>query len=366
MEKINVGIVGCGDICGIYFKTCKSMEALDVTACADINMEAARKAGAEHNVRAVTVKELLADPSIRIVLNLTPPLVHAEIALAALKAGKNVYNEKPLAHERRLGQKLIKLAQRRGLLVGCAPDTFLGAGGQTCRKLIDEGTIGRPVAATAFMLSHGVEAWHPNPEFFYKKGAGPVFDMGPYYITALVNLLGPVARVASMARISFPTRVVTSEPKKGLKIKVEVPTHVVGALEFHSGAVANLVMSFDVWAHRLPRIEIYGSEGSLIVPDPNTFGGPVLLRRPKDRDWTEIQLTHGYAQNSRGLGVAEIAYSLKSGRKHRASGRLAYHVLDVMQSLHEASRKGRTLKLRSTCDRPAPLPIGLRPGKLDE
>ncbi len=364
--KVKVGIIGCGDISGAYLSICRNLAALEVVACADIDMAAAKARGAEFQVPAVSVKELLADPSIRIVLNLTPPLAHAEVALAALKAGKNVHNEKPLAHERKLARKVLNLARRRGLLVGCAPDTFMGAGQQTCRKLIDDGAIGTPVAASAFMLSHGTETWHPNPGFFYKKGAGPVFDMGPYYITALVNLLGPVRRVVAMTRISFPERVVTSEPRKGERIHVEVPTHVIGGLEFQSGATANLVMSFDVWAHRLPRIEIYGSKGTLGVPDPNTFGGPVLLRGPDDEEWKEAPLTHGYEKNSRGLGAAEISYALQSGRPHRASGQMAYHVLDVMQSLHEAGRRGRHVRVRSSCGRPAPLPQGLPPGQLDE
>ena len=250
--------------------------------------------------------------------------------------------------------------------MGCAPDTFLGAGHQTCRKLIDDGAIGEPVAAAAFMACHGHESWHPDPEFYYKPGGGPMFDMGPYYLTALVNLLGPVRRVTGSARITFPERLITSEPKSGTKITVDVPTHVAGVLDFANGAVATIITSFDVWAHNLPRIDVYGSEGSLSVPDPNGFGGPVRIRRSGDSEWTEVPHTHGCAENGRGIGVADMACALRSGRPHRTSGQLAYHVLDVMHAVHDASREGTHIELESTCDRPTPVPTGLAEGTLDE
>jgi predicted dehydrogenase len=257
------------------------------------------------------------------------------------------------------------LAKQKGVRVGGAPDTFLGAGLQTCRKLIDDGWIGQPVAATAFMLSHGPESWHPSPEFYYEVGGGPMFDMGPYYLTALVSLLGPVRRVSGSARISFSERLITSQPKYGQRVTVETPTHVVGVLDFAAGAIGAIITSFDVWAHNLPRIEIYGSEGSLSVPDPNTFGGPVRVRRAGANEWSDMPLTYGYAENSRGLGVADMAHALQSGRPHRANGDLTFHVLDIMHAVHEASAGGHYIELKSQCERPAAFPLDMPPRLLD-
>ena len=364
MQKTKVGIIGCGNISPAYLGTGPKFDILDFVACADLDMDRAKNRAAEYNVsRACTPAELLADPEIDIVLNLTIPKVHAQVALDTLNAGKHAYCEKPFAVTREDGQKVIDLAKEKGLRVGCAPDTFLGGGIQTCRKLIDDGWIGEPIAACANMQCHGHESWHPDPEFYYHKGGGPVFDMGPYYLTALVNLLGPVKSVAGSAKISFPERVITSQPKYGTRVPVEIPTHVTGLLNFSSGVSATLNMSFDVWAHRLPIIEIYGTEGSLSVPDPNSFGGPVLVARPFE--WKEVPLTHGYTENFRSIGVADMAQAIQNNRPHRASGELAFHVLDIMQSLHESSDQGKILDLISTCERPAMLPLGLREGELD-
>jgi predicted dehydrogenase len=290
------------------------------------------------------------------VVNLTIPRAHAEVNLAALKAGKHAYCEKPFAVSREEGKKVLRAARAKGLLVGGAPDTFLGGGIQTCRKLIDDGAIGEPVAATAFMACRGHESWHPDPEFYYDIGGGPMLDMGPYYLTALVNLLGPVKRVSGSARITFPERLITSEPKKGTKIKVMTPTHIAGTLDFASGAVGTVVMSFDVVAHRLPIIEIYGSEGTLLVPDPNGFGGPVRMRKMGDADWSEVRMTHS-DQVGRSMGVADLAHALRLGRKPRAGGELCYHVLDVMMAFEDASRSGRHVEIASRCERPAALPM---------
>ena len=365
MEKTKIGIVGCGNISGIYFKAGQTFEILQVKACADLVPDRAAAKAGEFNCKAVTVEQLLADPEIKIVVNLTVPNAHASVALAAVEAGKSVHNEKPLTVRREDGRKLLELAKAKGVRVGCAPDTFLGGGIQTCRKLIDDGWIGQPVAATAFMTCHGHESWHPDPEFYYKAGGGPMFDMGPYYLTALVSLMGPVKRVTGSARVTFPQRTVTSKPKYGTKITVDVPTHVAGVMDFASGAVGTIITSFDVWAANLPRIEIYGTEGSMSVPDPNGFGGPVRIFRPGQKEWVEMPLTHIYAENSRGIGVADMAYALRSGRPHRANGELAFHVLDVMHAFHDASASGRHIEMQSTCHRPAPLPMGLLPGTLD-
>jgi predicted dehydrogenase len=367
MKTTKIGIVGCGNISGIYLEAGRVFDVLEIAACADLLPERASAKAAEYHIpKACSVAELLADPEIEIVVNLTIPRAHAEVALAALQAGKSVHNEKPLAVSREDGMRLLKLGRERGLRVGCAPDTFLGGGLQTCRKLIDDGWIGEPVAATAFMLCHGHESWHPDPDFYYQPGGGPMFDMGPYYLTALVHLMGPVRRVTGSTRITFPERIITSQPKHGTKIKVNVPTHVAGIMDFANGAVGTIVTSFDVWAAQVPHIEIYGTEGSLSVPDPNIFGGPVFVRRAGASDWSEVPLTHGYAKNSRGIGVADMAYALRSGRPQRASGDMAYHVLDIMHAFHDASREGRHVELTSTCTRPAPLPLGLREGTLDE
>jgi predicted dehydrogenase len=366
-QKAKIGIIGCGNISNIYLQSGNKFDILEVVACADIIPERAEAKAKEHNIpKAYTPEALLADPEIEIVVNLTIPRAHAEVSLAAVEAGKSVYSEKPLAINRKAGAQVLERAKARRVRVGCAPDTFLGGGLQTCRKLIDEGSIGQPVAATAFMMSPGHERWHPDPDFFYQKGGGPMFDMGPYYLTALVSILGPVRRVTGSAQIISRERTITSQPKYGQKITVNVPTHVAGILDFAGGAVGTIITSFDVWSAQLPRIEIYGTEGTLNMPDPNTFGGIVQLRRAGENEWYEVPLTHGYTENSRGLGVADMAYALRSGRAHRANGDMAYHVLDIMEAFHDASKEGRHIELNSQCDRPTPLPLGLRPGSLDE
>ena len=365
--KVKVGIVGCGNISGIYLENMsKVLEAIEVAACSDIIPERSKAKSQEFKgVRAATNEEIFADPEIRIVVNLTPPVVHYEVAQAAIDAGKSVHNEKPLSVTREQGKRLLSTAKAKGVRVGCAPDTFMGAGLQTCRKLIDDGWIGEPIGAVAFMAGRGPEGWHPSPEFFYKPGGGPMFDMGPYYLTTLVTLMGPVKRVTGSAHITFAERLITSQPLYGKKIKVETPTHIAGVMDFASGAVGTILTSFDVWKATLPRIEIFGTEGSLSVPDPNTFGGPVKVCRP-GADWAEVPLTHIYSENSRGIGVADMASGLLSGRPHRTNGELAYHVLDLMHAFHDASREGRHVNVESTCQRPAPLPLGLRKGQLDK
>ncbi len=367
MEQVKVGVIGCGNICDIYFQNAQKFEILDVVACADLVRERAVEKAEKYDIpEACSVDELLNNPEIEIVLNLTTPGAHAEVCIAALEAGKNVHVEKPLAVTREDGQKILELAQSKGLLVGGAPDTFLGGGLQTCRKLIEDGWIGKPIGATAFMMCHGHESWHPDPEFYYKIGGGPMLDMGPYYLTALVSLMGPVDRVTGATAKTFPERTITSEPKYGKKIEVEVPTHVTGLLDFENGAVASIITSFDVWSARLPRIEIYGTDGSLGDPDPNGFGGPVHVYKPDVGEWKEVPLTHGFTENNRGIGVADMAYALKSGREHRANGKLTYHVLDIMHAIHDASDTGKHVQLQSTCKQPQPLPMNLPETALDE
>jgi predicted dehydrogenase len=359
-DPVRVGLVGCGYISGRYLQNARLFPGLQVVACADAAPERAAEQAAEYGVPAVrTVPELLADPEIEVILNLTTPDAHASIAQAALDAGKAVYNEKPLAIALEDGKRLVETARARGLRLGAAPDTFLGGGLQTCRQLIDEGAIGEPVAATAFMLIPGHERWHPQPDFFYQPGGGPLFDMGPYYLTALVSLLGPVRRVTGSARAAFSERTIRSEPRAGERIAVEVPTHLAAVLDFVSGPIATLVTSFDVWSSKAPKLEIYGSQGSLSLPDPNTFAGPVRIRGADDDTWRVVPVTRPYTKNSRGLGLADMAAALRGVlRPHRASGEMAYHVLEVMHAVETASREGRHVVIASTCERPAPLAEG--------
>lgn len=367
MKKVKIGFIGCGNISEIYLKNCTGrFEMLEVAACADLAIERAQERAAQFNIaKACSVNELLADPDIDLVVNLTIPEAHGEICIKALKAGKNVYTEKPLSISREDAQEILRIAGEKSLLVGAAPDTFLGGGLQTCRKLLDDGWIGEPVAATAFMMSSGPETWHPNPEFLYKNGAGPLFDMGPYYLTALISLLGPVESVFASQKISFAERTITSNPKYGHKIKVEVPTYSSGILNFKNGVITNLITSFDVWASKLPAIEIYGSEGTIIVPDPNTFDGPVLIWRKESKEWSSVPLAYGFTGNSRGIGVADMACSIISGRQNRACGELAYHVLDIMHGFSDAVREGKPYILKSSCPRPEAFPLGLTERMLD-
>jgi len=358
MTKVKIGIIGCGNISATYFNAAKRFDIFEVIACADLDVERARMRAEEFHIpKACSVEELLKDPEVEIVVNLTIPAAHAEICLAALRAGKHVHVEKPLCVTREEGLQVLELAKAKGLRVGGAPDTFLGGGHQTCRKLIDDGWIGEPIAATAFMTCHGHESWHPDPAFYYQRGGGPMFDMGPYYLTALVNLMGPIRRVTGSTRITFPERTITSKPKYGAKINVETPTHIAGVMDFENGAIGTIVTSFDVWHSQLPRIEIYGTEGSLSVPDPNGFGGPVYVRRQGANQWDEVPLTHGYNDNCRGIGAADMAYALLEGRPHRVNGDLAYHVLEVMHGFHDASDEGKHYEVKSTCSRPAALPM---------
>jgi predicted dehydrogenase len=366
-HKTNVGIIGCGQISSIYMESPQLFDILNIVACADIDMDRARAQAQRYNIPHVyTVEELLVAPNIEIVVNLTIPVAHAKVSMDVINAGKSVYGEKPLAIDKVQGKALLETAYARQLRVGSAPDTFLGGGIQTCIKLINEGKIGTPVAATAFMLNHGPEVFHHNPDFYYQPGGGPMFDMGPYYLTALINLIGPIRRVSAVAHTAFPERAVLVGPLKGQIINVNTPTHIAGIMDFANGAVGTLITSFDVWSHTLPRIEIYGTEGTLSVPDPNTFGGPVLINMGRSREWQEIPLAYGYTSNSRGIGLADMAYAMRSSRMHRANGDMAYHVLDVMQSFLESSKQGKHIELTSTCERPAPLRTGDHPWEEQE
>ena len=328
--------------------------------CADINLDAARKRVREFtpDAEVVTVDELLRNPEITHILNLTTPQSHAEINMKVLEAGKHAYCEKPFAINRDEAKKVMDLAKQKNLRVGCAPDTFLGRGIQNCRKIIDDGVIGRPLSGTAFCMGHGHESWHKSPAFYYLKGGGPLFDMGPYYITALVSLLGPVRRVAAITGRGFEERTTPA----GVQLPVEVDTHCASTLEFECGALITFVTSFDVWKHKCGIIEIHGEKGSMTVPDPNAFKGPVSIISTsvkgsiKGQEWEDAE-QHYKHEVMRGAGLADMIKAVETGRRHRCDDKLAYHVLDVMLAFEESSNSGKHIIIESQCDRPEPLPL---------
>ena len=365
-SRVRVGIIGCGHISQAYFNGAKLFEILEIVACADLNHEAASAKAKENGCEAQTVDELLDNPEIDLVINLTVPAVHAEVSIAALNAGKHVHCEKPLAVNLEDAKKVLDIADARKLLVGCAPDTFLGAGLQTARKMLDDGWIGDVFSGTAFMMSRGPESGHPNPAFFYEIGGGPMFDMGPYYITALIHLLGPVKEIVGVTSRAFESRTATCKEQFGKILPVSVPTHYSGSLVFHSGVTITLTISFDVHRHGHCPIELYGSEGSLKVPDPNTFGGPLEIWTTAADDWREQALCYPYKENTRGIGAADLAYAIlgDGGHRHRSSGELAYHALEVMHAFEKSSYLKETIAIESKPQQPVPLPLGLIKGRL--
>ena len=345
-----IAFIGVGDISGIYLKNImETFGNLELIGVCDLIPEKAQRAVQQYpQIKKIykDMYEAFADPEVDIILNITRAYQHYEVTKAALEAGKHVYSEKPLATTIDQGIELIRLARQKGLMLGGAPDTFLGAGLQTCKRLIDDGFIGKPLAATAFMMSNGPESWHPDPEFFYKPGAGPMMDMGPYYTTALVYLLGRVEYLNAMTNISFKQRVATCPAKKGLVIDVETPTYVTGNLRFESGATATMIMSFETKHASLPNIEIYGEKGTLTVPDPNTFGGPIRLYLPEEGQVKEIPLMYPYKENSRALGLSKMAEALDKGEgDFVTSWKLTGHVLDVMTGMLRSGESGQTIKM---------------------
>jgi len=365
MRKVGIGVIGCGNISTKYLEAARSFPVLELKAVADMRSEAAEKRGAEFGVPGMRVDQLLKRDDIEIAVNLTVPLAHTDVSLAVLNAGKHVHSEKPLGINVAEARKVMDLAAQKNLRIGCAPDTFLGGGHQTARKLIDDGAIGTPVAGSAFFMCPGHERWHPAPGFYYLRGGGPMLDMGPYYITDLVQLLGPVASVMGSTSRLRAERLVTSQPMNGTLIPVEVATHVAGTLEFESGAVVSIAMSFDVPKHRHTSIEIYGDNGSMLVPDPNRFGGEVQIAKAGS-EWETMPLTHGHADGEfRSIGVADMATAIVANRPHRASGALAFHVLEVMEAFQTSSDEGRRVKIESRVERPAAMPAGRATGQID-
>ncbi len=362
-----VAVLGCGMISGAYAPTIAEFDHLDLVACADLDPARATEVAEKHGIPQVpSIEELLAHPTVEVIVNLTPASAHEAVIRSILEAGKHAFSEKPLGVDRAGAGALVDLAAERGLRLGCAPDTFLGTGPQTAAAAIDAGVIGTPIAATAFVMGAGPERWHPGPEIFYERGAGPLFDMGPYYVTALVQLLGPAVRVAAMARGQDVARTIHAGPRKGESIAPAVPTHVAATVEFGGGAIATLVTSFDVAATRHRHIEVYGTEGTLSVPDPNAFEGEVSVRRLGDQAWAPLDPRPATIPQQRGIGLAEMVWATNAGRSHRASGDLALHVVDVMAGAITAADERRTVDLTTTCDRPPLLAEGLPPNTFDD
>jgi predicted dehydrogenase len=363
-QPVNVGVVGCGAISAQYFQTIDRLPQVRLVAVADLDLGRAREAVRPYaGVDVLSVTELMADPRVDVVLNLTVPAAHAEVALAAIAAGKQVYCEKPLAATAADAERILRAAEDARVRVGCAPDTVLGTGTQTARKAIDDGLIGRPVAATATMMTPGHERWHPNPDFYYVPGGGPLLDMGPYYITSLVTMLGPVTTVIGAANRTRAKRTIGSGPRRGEEIPVTVDTHVTGVLVHASGALSTLVMSFDAAATKAPHIEVHGEQGSLVVPNPNHFDGPVQVSRIGEEGWRDLPVSAGYLEAGRGVGLADFA-ATPAGQEPRAGGALAFHVLDVMESLLASAHSGAAVTIASTCERPRPVPVPTSPGDM--
>ena len=355
-DSFNIGVIGCGMIADIYFRNIQSVfsDVLCLRGICDRNQALARQRAEQYGIACCyeSLEQMLADPQIDVVLDLCPPGAHYSINRQALEAGKHVYSEKPLAATYEQGAELLAIAEERGLRIGCSPDVPLGALIQTARKLVEDGAIGRVIGATANLIKQGVETWHPNPGFLYQPGGGPLLDMGPYYLTALLHIVGPFSAVSAMDAISFPTRTITSQPHYGEIISVNVPTYVNALLQFECGALATFTATFDVWKSKLPFLEIYGTEGTMLVSDPNLFGGEIEIARPNGV-YTRVPLQFRYCDNNRGLGLSDLARSIRSGAVSRADGRYAVHVLEALDAISRSAKSGTRLTLETNCGKPA-------------
>ena len=360
-SALNIGIIGLGNISSQYFAEFPKLEGLHIVAVADVNEGRAVEVAAEHGVEVLSVDALLADPRIDAVLNLTIPAAHVDVAMRALRADKHVYGEKPLALDPGEAAPMLELARARGLRVGSAPDTVLGTGVQTAREVLDSGSIGEPVAAAVRWSSPGHELWHPAPQFFYQPGGGPLFDMAPYYLTTLVTLLGPVIRVSGVATRSNRDRTIATGEQAGSSVPVDVETHVSAVLEHENGVTSTVMVSFEVWASRAPLFELYGTTGTIAVPDPNRFSDPVEVWTVEKPEWTEVPASAGYSDAGRGVGLADLAHAIETDRPHRASGELAFHVLEIMDAVLRAASEHRVVEITSTVARPEPVPFGATP-----
>lgn len=366
-KPLRIGVVGCGNISLAYMRNAALFRGVKITACADLNAAAAQRRAEEFGLRALGVEELIANPDVDLVLNLTIPAAHYDVSMRALSEGKHVFTEKPLGVTAEEGRRLVDAAAAKGLALGSAPDTFLGAGGRCARRQMEAGVIGKPVTGTAFMMGRGMEHWHPDPGFYYQPGAGPVLDMGPYYLTMLVNLLGPVRRVQAVATSGQDERLITAEgPKQGTTFKVGTPTSVLSLLEFHCGATITFGTSWDVFRHSNQPIELHGTEGSLRLPDPDTFGGVVAVSH-RGAPWQETDtaldlfgavnwpMVAPDRANYRMLGLADLARSIVEGRPARASGTLALHVLEIMEAILRAGETGIAQTIAGKVEQPRQL-----------
>ena len=377
MSKIfKVGLIGCGHISETYFRAQEYFNNIRIVKCADINMDAAKKCAIHYNIEAVTVEELLKDKEIEIILNLTIPGAHYEVSKIALENGKHSYAEKPLAVNFEDGKKIVELAKEKNLYIGNAPDTFLGGGIQKTRELIDNGVIGDIKLGNAIFAFPGVQSYHPNPEpWFVENEGGPVIDMGPYYLTALVNLIGPAKQVQGRCTKVFEEREIGIGPKKGKKFKVKTPTTYLATIQFENDCIIQITLSFDVIAHQRNHIELYGNKGSIIVPDPNMFGGSAFVSVTTGGNWGEhktdtmplgkinIKSQSSRANESptnanyRGVGLSEMAYAIENNLEHRCSGELSLHVLDIIDSTMRASQTGTPQEIKTTCKKPKPFSL---------
>jgi predicted dehydrogenase len=358
---MRVGIVGCGVISRHYAQNALAFDSFELVACADLDRRAAERLAAEHGLAVASVEELIADGSIDVVLNLTPPSVHVEVIRQALAAGKHVYSEKPLATSTEGARELIADAESRGLRIGCAPDIFLGSAYQAARKLLDGGSIGEPLSVSAAMLVGAQTSWHPNPDIFFVDGGGPLLDMGPYYLTAIVALLGPVRRVAGFASTRVLERAIEIGPRAGERFTATTPTHTAAVLELAGGLTANLVASFEATQQYVSDFEIHGTEGVLALPDPNAFGGAVRLRRRREA-WEDVPFASLEGRDARGIGLHDLVEAIETNRPHRASGELAHHVVDIARSILAAAADGRTVEVGTSVERPEPMPVPAQPG----
>ena len=363
-KTLGIGVIGCGNISAAYMRLAPLFRGLEMRACADMNPEAAKARASEFGLRAETVEGLLAADDIDIIVNLTIPAAHFEVSKRVLLAGKHVYSEKPFVLSLAEGQELQQIAASKGLRVGSAPDTFMGGAHQLARHLVDTDAVGKITSGTCFVQSPGMEMWHPNPDFFFQAGGGPMLDLGPYYISNLIQLLGPVKRVVAMTSSGSEYRTITSQPRNGEKIRVETPTTIHTIMSFASGAQITYCASWDVWEHGHSNMELYGQEGTLHIPDPNFFGGEVRMTEKAsfvngtpawDHPLGKIN-DRGHA-NYRTAGLADMAQAILAGRPHRCSLEFALHVVDVMTSVLISGEEGRFIDLTTTCDRPAALGI---------
>ena len=365
-NNMRIGVVGCGNISKTYFTLSKLFKGIEITACADLNPEASKGAAETYKIKAMEPAKLIKHKDVDIVLNLTIPDQHFAISLAAVKAGKHVYSEKPLTLSLKDGIKLRDTAAAKGVKVCCAPDTFMGGAHQRARKAIDDGELGKITSGTAHVMGFGMEHWHPNPDFFFKPGGGPILDMGPYYVGNLINLIGPVKRVAALANIAKSTRTISSQPRAGETLTVETPTNIHALLEFHNGAAVTLSTSWDVWSHKHANMELYGTEGALFVPDPNFFGGEVLATKKSEKahalsDWdhpfSKNNQQHGemHFANYRSAGLADLAAAVHGNRDARCSIDRTLHAVEVMTSVLKSAEDGKFIEMKTTCTQPAPL-----------